>query len=186
MTADEPRAHAEADRADAGEHRAQYDPNAATTRVVPKVVRAGEVAYPVDVYNPTEEHAREAAVLEAEAKRHEKAAAKLEAWEDAACADAPTAARAACPLLVGVVAVDDVPRGARVRLRDGVDRAALVARMRCHAAFAAAQGGDAQGCPLYVKGVQIDDEGGWIVFRARGADEAATIRRELRSHGVVH
>jgi len=90
------------------------------------------------------------------AAAHERAAAELERFEAAECSGIPVETRAACPLLHDVVEIDDVYGGARVVFAGNVSVPEVVARIRCHVAFARARAfADAEDCPLYVRGVRV-------------------------------
>ena len=58
----------------------------------------------------------------------------------------------------------EVPGGVRLRLRDQRDADELVARARCHLAHARTRGFPADDCPLYGRGVRVDQRGRVVDF----------------------
>jgi hypothetical protein len=118
------------------------------------------------------------------AAEHEAMADKIEAFAAAECAAVPAGARAACPL-VPVAAVEDVDNGVRLHLRADQPRDEIVARMRCHLAFARAAGQlRAHDCPLYIGGVEIAPapDGSGIDLIARSSAVAKEIRRRANAY----
>jgi hypothetical protein len=149
-------AAAEARKA-AATHRQQFDPYARTTAGTPT---ASEPGLPMmdDGFgdNPTAWRVAQAEVLEAHARGHEAAAAALERFEAAACAEVPARERGACPMLPAHASVQQIDGGVRIRLDVAADLAKIAARMRCHLAYARALGFDrAPACPLYAAGVDV-------------------------------
>lgn len=147
--------------------------------------------YPVNSYNPGGEYLARARELEAHAREHRAAAAKLEAFEQDECKGFPPATRAACPLLGAVEDIHDIPNGVEVRFSPRTCVSAVVAHMRCHLAYARAYGFDmVPDCPLYVQGLVIraSDDGKAVdligpdtrtanLIRARAREEAILVRR---------
>ncbi|MGZ3406234.1 MAG: hypothetical protein ACXVAN_07295 [Polyangia bacterium] len=114
--------------------------------------------YPIDLYpyNPTDRALRDAERHVRHAREHEAAAVALEGFEDNECRDFAPKARAACPLLGPVMAIEDRANGVHFVLPSGAQVEAIVAHMRCHLAFARARAfADAGDCPLYMRGVEI-------------------------------
>jgi hypothetical protein len=106
--------------------------------------------------NPTEGHLATAAQHEKHARQHEAAARALEKFEEGECGKVPAATRAACPLLGPVKSLEDIPGGVRARLVPGTPVDLVVARMRCHYAFARARGfSENVTCPIYIRGIEI-------------------------------
>jgi hypothetical protein len=120
----------------------------------------------------------------AHAAEHEALADKIEGFAAAECVDVPAGARAACPL-VPIAAVEDVADGVRLRLRAGEPVDEIVARMRCHLAFARAEGHlRAPDCPLYITGIEIAraPDGSGIDLIARSSAVAKEIRRRAHAY----
>jgi len=162
MSASGHRAEAERERAQAAEHASRFNPSASA----PPAVRMGEpgevpsLSY-VQVMptgNPTAHHVVEAKAHLAHAREHEEAAVALERFEDGACAGVPAAARAACPLLGPVRAVEDVGDAVRLRYAPGTPPAELEARARqlaCQVAWARTRGFPPSSCPIARRGLTV-------------------------------
>ncbi len=155
LTALEHRNKAAEYEAKAEAERQQYDPS----RTREAIVRSPFVDLPdspVREYNPTATHLDTADRELRRAARHSKAAAKLEAFEDAACQQLPSRVRASCPLLASQVAlVQNDKKGVLLTIKDGADAKDIEQRLQCHLAFARANGFDTPSCPLFVKGMSI-------------------------------
>jgi hypothetical protein len=180
-SAEEHRRIAAHESALADAERAKYDPAA---RAIPpfQVQNIPEVGE----YNPTERHLKLAATHAAHARQHASAAADLERFEDGACKPLAPAARAACPVLGPIVAVEDIDHGVRLRPADANAIDPLVALMRCHLAYARTRGfANVPDCPLYMRSVEIrlSADGHAIELTS---PEAPTVH-ELRDrvHGLV-
>ena len=193
MGADEHRDAAVEHRARAAEEERQYDPADTALRPVPGPMIASPRGEPLaqeplllEEYNPTAHHESAAARERAEAQAHERAAVKLEKLEDDACAAVPAGTRASCPLFGTVLAVEPYIGGARVKLKDASTAPALVARMRCHAAFAAKLNKEERAslvdCPLYVDELKVDLDGDWIILRSSAPGAPEQLRALLRQH----
>lgn len=119
------------------------------------------------------------------AEQHEAAAVALEASEEQECKSIPPKARAACPLLGPVQELLDRGDGVRIVFPPDTDVAALLARMRCHLAFARARGfSDVAECPLYMRDVDISApaaDGNAIEVRSRDAAIAYQIQIRARA-----
>jgi hypothetical protein len=179
MSAQEHRAEAAADRAQAAREEAQFDPNqtvsgpATTGRITP---------WPEVAYNPTASHLSAAWSLRAHAAAHERAAKQLERFEEAECAAFAAPTRAECPLLTQVSSLEDIPDGVRLHLVPGAQRDVVMAHFRCHYAFALAQGfSDLPPCPLYVKGLRIapGPAADSIDLTAAGSGPVAELRKRF-------
>ena len=180
MSADEHRQHAAEERAKADVHSARYDPNAGE-----EVGTGGPFGYGfgVSVYNPTGHHATEAAEHRAHAEAHEAAAAALEKFEDEACKELPPKTRAVCPLLGQIDDATNVSDGVAITPSPSVNREALVAHMRCHLAYAATAGFEGMdSCPLYVKGVTLEDDGSKLVLHAADAASVKAVQSRTATH----
>jgi len=192
MSAAEHRAEAQHERDLAKEDADRYRPSAARavnlTPVAPN--DTGGIIFPISVYNPTEGYLSQADKHREHAREHERAAAKLEKFEEGECREFPERTRAACPLLGPVTKIDDVDRGVRVTFAPGTRVDAVTAHMRCHYAYARAHGFDARvSCPLYMPGLEIEPAGAAAVdlkvhdkaqvddLRARAREEAVFTRR---------
>jgi len=135
-----------------------------------------------------EEHRRKAEESHEHARQHAAAAAYLERFEDAACAEIPPSGRAACPLLGPLVRLDDVPGGVRATFVDASRVRPAIAEMRCHYAFARARHFDqASSCPLYVRGIEIRPGLDPRQVEIVAHDEASIrlIRQSSRSQAIV-
>jgi hypothetical protein len=111
--------------------------------------------FPVSVYDPARQEIDAADWHFTHAEAHEKAARELERFEEEECRYFPAESRSACPLLGPAVAYREVPRGVEVTFAKGVPGVAIAAHMRCHQAYARARGYD-PGCPLFIKGLEIE------------------------------
>jgi hypothetical protein len=137
------------------------------------------------VYNPTQDHVHLAHAHLEHAAAHERAAAELERFEDGACGPIPSAERGACPLLVGVALLADVPGGVRLGFDPSVDVGAVVARMRCHLAYARTRHFEMAGCPLYTPGLTIARAATHVVdLIAADVTGVATLRQRAREEVV--
>ncbi|MBK7863020.1 MAG: hypothetical protein IPJ65_31315 [Archangiaceae bacterium] len=155
LTAAEHRELATLHEAKADAERQQFDPS--QTRDA--VVRSPFTDLPdstMNTYNPTAEHLTAADRELRRAAQHSKEAAKLEAFEDAACQALPKEQRASCPLLASQVSqVTNDRSGVLLTLKDGADASGIEKRLQCHLAWANAVGFDRPTCPLFVKGMSI-------------------------------
>jgi hypothetical protein len=155
------REEAAKERALADQHAARYDPKATRPGPLPEAMATDSAGssrqWSKARENPTEVELARADRLRAHAKAHEAAAAALERFESEACQGIPAVERSACPLLGPVASVENLPKGIRLRLAVPASRASVVARMRCHLAFARTRAFEQPiTCPLYLKGLQID------------------------------
>jgi len=155
LTALEHRVKAAEHEARAEREQRQYDP----TQSRQAMTRSPFVDLPDGPfrdYNPTSTHLARADRELRAAAEHSKAAAKLEAFEDAACQQLPSRVRAACPLLASQVAhVQDIKKGVLLTIKPEADAQQIEQRLQCHLAFARANGFDKPSCPLFVKGMRI-------------------------------
>lgn len=166
----------------ADRHRGEYDPNATETRYSRRTdVGSGQIQY-----NPTRGHLSEAESHEEESRQHVDAATELERFEGAECQNVPAATRASCPLLHEVSSVADIEGGVRLRAVTPAEAAALVARIRCHLAFARSHGRvGMETCPLYAPDVQVRSAPGGIVeLTSTNEGTARLLRERTRTHAV--
>jgi hypothetical protein len=118
---------------------------------------SGATVYQPRSDDPAELDRERAARHRAHARAHEEAAAELERFEAQECKGLLPAERFACPLLGPVSAVTDVPHGVRIRLSHPEAAPVVLARMRCHLAFARARGFERVAtCPLYLRGLRLE------------------------------
>ncbi|MDX2019566.1 MAG: hypothetical protein SF187_04945 [Deltaproteobacteria bacterium] len=169
-------------------HESQYSPNA--TEVSPFRARSGDgdLTEATAVVNPTEIHLTQAQWHKAHAEAHLKAAQQLERFEDEACKGTPVKERAACPLLGPVTHIRDVEGGVAIDLSPKVDAAQATAVMRCHYAFARTRGfaPEAAACPLYVRGLNIEQAGAHTVeITAKDAATVKHVRDSARAESVA-
>jgi len=119
------------------------------------------------------------------ARQHEAAALELERFESQECSGIPSGERSACPLLRGAGVVADVAGGIEIRFRDGAPVDDVQRRMRCHFAYARARGFDeADGCALYLKGIEIDRTDARVI-RITAGDPQTTARLRTAGHEQV-
>ncbi|MCZ7683548.1 MAG: hypothetical protein M5U28_34130 [Sandaracinaceae bacterium] len=177
ITAEEHEREAEEEEREAAEHDAQYDPDARTAGGQEAAARFG-----IGVYNPTEGHRAAAEEHRAHAEAHRRRAEQLRAFEQAECAEFPAETRAACPLLIGVERVEDVPGGAAITFAEDVDLTPVVDHIRCHLAFAAAEGLEGmEECGLYVLGARVELRERTIVLTTTERRQVAELRRRVRA-----
>lgn len=188
MSAEEHARQARAEEAAADRHEAQYDPAAVETREATGGVAArNEGGGAVRSVNPTAVHREEAATHHEHAEQHAAAAQALRAYEAAECRAFPPETRAACPLLSDVTGVTDIAGGVRISFAPGAPLDALIARMRCHFAYARTRAYEGmQSCPLYIRGVDVRAGAGNSI-ELFGADPATVhaIREEARMTTTV-
>ena len=183
MTIDEHKAAAAAERENAKADAARYSKEADTIAMtMPSSTNA--TAEPTYVtYNPTQRYLDAAAQHERLAKAHERAAAKLAAFEDQACKPFSAAVRAACPVLGAINRIQPLTDGARVELVNVAEADAVAQHIRCHIAFGDAHGEDAvDGCPLYIKGLKVKAKDGALLFTTTSASDTAKLNAMLAEH----
>lgn len=187
MSAAQHRAAAEHERSEAEQHSKEYDPHA----ISPRDPSGGEdIIYGVDdvywagdVYNPTAPHRSLAEAHQDLAHAHEAAAKSLEQFEEAECKAFPASTRPSCPLLGPVASVEDIERGVRLRLSEGFAVEPVAAHVRCHFAFARTQGYEGMdACPLYLKGLRVQEGEGFIDLLLDDGDQIEALRSRARAH----
>lgn len=179
------RQEAARERARAEDAYARWQPNARTPLPAAPIGSVdGPRMYPIELYpyNPTDRALADAERHVRHAREHEAAAVALEGFEDAECRAFAPKARAACPLLGPIAAVEDRANGVRLALADGAPVAAIVAHMRCHLAFARTRGFTGIGdCPLYMRGVEIALSAGGRGVDVTSRDPAVVREIQLQS-----
>lgn len=158
----------------ADQHGRRFDPHA--TANDPEAPGAsGIIAVPRIVYNPTQWHLKEAVQHSKHAHDHEAAAAALEKFEAVECRAFAPRARATCPFFGPIHEVQPIDDGVRLVLDEGTPTAELVAHIRCHLAYARAQGWEIPSCPLMVRGVDAT-----LLPDGRSIELRSTERRVVR------
>ena len=166
-------------------HEGEYDPDARSTVPLGSPSPTSEAWYGLDVYNPTAGHLVEAQQHEDLAAEHRAAAATLEHFEQAECAQFPAETRASCPLMGQVARVTDVDGGVRIELIEGTNRDAVADHMRCHVAYARTQGREGMShCPLYVEGASVGSDGALTLTTNAGPAAVTDLRRRARAHAA--
>lgn len=189
MSAAAHRREAVREQEEADRHVAEFEPRATqpVTPMGPVVDVEDTYIYPTTVYNPTEHHLDEAVRHHAHAAEHDAAARELERFEEAQCGELPPETRSACPILHGVASIVDVPHGVRITFAPDEPVAAVVAHLRCHAAWARTRGYPAEmSCPLYRKGIRVvpDADGKSIDVTIDDADMVDVIRKQIRREAL--
>jgi hypothetical protein len=187
LSAEGHRKEAVAQTANSRAHEEQYTPFFA--ELSPSRDRSGDadLLNAAPVQNPTETHLTAAQWHKAHADAHLEAAKSLEAFEDEACRGVPAKERGACPLLGPVTAIRDVDGGVAIDLSPKVDATKATAVMRCHYAYARTRGfsPEAAGCPLYVRGLMIEQAGKHTVeITAKDAATAKHVRESARAEST--
>lgn len=186
MSAEEHQRHAEKHQKVSEEHQEQYKPRARATREEAPVDPEKDI-YTVDVYNPTEHHQASAEQHQRHAEQHRQAAQKLLSYEGDHCAQFPKETRSACPLMGQIKAVEDIEGGARITFHKNVPIQATVDHMKCHFAFARAEGYEGmKTCPLYLKGVSVEaqDDGQSVILTTDDPAAVEPLRKRSREHAT--
>ena len=155
----------------AAQQQARYDPSAREFEL--SSLPGGDGAWVPVSGNPTRDELQQAQALRAHARAHVNAAKALETFEDAECQSVPKEERGACPLLGPVARVEAISTGLRITLAHPELTEVVVARMRCHLAFARTRAFDVPSCPLYVRGLDIQPGAKPGTIELRGATPAA-------------
>lgn len=117
----------------------------------------GAVFYGEDIYNPSDAHACEAHQHRERAQICREIADRLRAFEEAECARFPADSRASCPLLLDLESVENIEGGVRLTFSNTREIEPIIDHLRCHIAFAAAQGTEGiDSCALYVPGSRVE------------------------------
>ena len=165
--------------AKAEEHAAKYDPAGTSAQS-----SGSDAAFEGVDFNPTDVHNLQAEKHHKHAADHTAAAAALKAAEEDACKSIASDSRSWCPFLGPVAATQNTSNGVRITVREGVDMDALMARVRCHLAFANTQGLEGMDrCPLYVPGVQVERSGpSSIELSTKGKASIRDLQRRVAAH----
>lgn len=164
----------------AREERDRYDPSK-LMRPAPRgpgSASFGKVDAPFESYEPSDAHLQAADRELIEANAHLAAARSLEAFEDQACGGLSAAQRSACPLFASSVRrVEWAKDGFKLLFKQASEAAQTYPRLRCHLAYAMANGFDRPSCPLFVKGTTLRQEGAdGIVFAGDSVEVARALR----------
>lgn len=188
LSAEEHRRLAAREHAASATHASQWNPQAARpTPFRNPIDSVQNPPFTAEVYNPTDRHLQSAEKHHQHARQHEAAAQKLEQFEEQECRSFPPATRAACPFLGPATQVRDIDKGITVRMADSVRVDAVVAHMKCHAAYAQARGYPPDTtCPIYVPGVSIRQGANPREIELTVADPAqvAELRKRARDEVV--
>jgi hypothetical protein len=143
-----------------------------------------DVSFPSRVYNPTRKYRAQADALRRHADQHLAAAAELERFTQAECAQFSPEIRKQCPLIGNVVGVEEIESGVSLELRQGMPLDAVVAHMRCHHAFGREHGAGVHDCPLYIAGIQVElgSDGKSVTITSRDPRSVDTIRKRARRY----
>jgi hypothetical protein len=180
LTAEQHEREAAREDEEARSHRDEYDPGA-------RALIGARVANPSlgtgpEVYNPTERHLGEADEHRDHASAHRARAAALRAFEAQACRGLTDAEREACPLLLGLASVEDVPGGVRLTFAPDQEIGPVIEQLRCHVAFAAARGRDGiEECALYVHGAELEVHGRTVMLTTAEREHVEELRRRART-----
>ncbi len=162
---------------------ARYDPDARAL-----LGASGPVALLVaapEVYNPTDRYRERAQRHRQHANQHLERAAEYRTFEARECALVPSETRDACPLLVDVERVDDVDAGVRITFAAYSEMEPVVQELRCHIAFAAAEGREGmESCALYVPGAQVSVEGHAVLLTTNDRHYVGELRRRARQQAL--
>jgi len=112
------------------------------------------------------------------------AAAELERFTQAECAQFAPESRKVCPLIGNVVRVEEIEGGVRLGMRQGMQLDTVVAHMRCHHAFGREHGAGVHDCPLYITGIQVGlgSDGKSVTLTSRDPRSVDTIRMRARRY----
>lgn len=167
----------------AEQHDAQYDPNARVSPP-PDAISGSEFGFAGTELNPTEVHRMQADKHRKHAEEHAAAAEWLRRAEEDACELISPTSRSLCPLLGPVVAVQDTTTGARIFVLKGTDVEAMIARIRCHLAFARTHGGEGMdSCPLYLPAIEVYQVGPLeIELSARRQTSVRPLQQRVADH----
>ncbi|MDZ4695535.1 MAG: hypothetical protein SGI86_10330 [Deltaproteobacteria bacterium] len=188
MGAQAHREEARKEQAEANADQASFDPAAAQPSPFRDRGGAGDSVSGVPLYNPTEGYLRKSDWHRQHARAHQIAAEKLERFEASACEGIPAKERTACPLLIRVTKIEDIPDGVRVTFMDGTDPTPIVKNMQCQQAYAKTHGfaEESDACPLYMVGLDIRQTKNQtaIELTANLPSTVETVRRNIRTQAI--
>jgi len=149
-----------------------------------EVVAGSDFAFEGGEFNPSEGHNTQAKRHARHTEEHLAAAEALVADEEEACKSIAPESRSWCPLLGPVVATENTPHGVRIAVEEGTNIEELIARIRCHVAFANTHGRQGMDrCPLYVKGVEVERAGpDAIELTAKRKAEVRELQKRVAEH----
>lgn len=161
----------------------QYDPNAPGSRYS-EVIAGSDFAFEGTTFNPTEGHNIQAQKHRKHADVHLAAAAALRSAEEEACTSIAPESRSWCPLLGPIVATENTSDGVRISIKEGTNVEEMLARARCHIAYGNTQGREGMDrCPLYVKGVQVEQTGpNTIELTVKGKANMQELQERVAAH----
>lgn len=182
MSAAEHREQARAEDSKAAGHEGQYDPKGDEEHLTGSP--QDSFTYELTTYNPTGKHLDQGAAHRDHASAHRQAARELERFEQSECAKFPPKTRAASPLIGQVASATNIEEGVRLTVAKGVNRDAMLAHMRCHAAYAATLGFKGMDTsPLFIQGVSIEAAGDdAITLMAQDPTSIAELQKRTAAH----
>jgi len=114
------------------------------------------------------------------AEAHRRRAEELRAFEAVECAQLSADQRASCPLLLHLQAVVDIEGGSRLTFADDQNIGPVLEMLRCHIAFAAAQGREGiDECALYVPGATLRSEENVVLLTTDQVEHVDELRRRV-------
>lgn len=184
MSAEEHRRAAKLHEEEAEKEATGYRPAAVDWRTRTEEYRPELDGFPSYFYNPTEDHLAHTQGHRDQAEAHLRAANALEAQMTAECRPFERAERPKCPLLGAIERVEDLPRGVRLTIMDGIDITGLVAHMRCHFSLGRVVGTDRMPtCPLYLPSLVFErGHGRTVDVTTTDGSIVDTVRTRMREH----
>lgn len=178
LTAAEHRNEAAIHHAKANQELSKYEPASRRERPGPF---ANEMTTNLWEFDAPEPHLAAADRHRRQAHEHLKAAQTLEVFEDRACEGLSTEQRAACPLITpSLSSVQELEHGVRLLFKPTAPTELLIKEMRCHLAYAKAQGFEHPSCPLYLKGVELKANAHGVDVVSANSQQAQEIRSEAK------
>ena len=142
--------------------------------------------FPQTYYDPARPEIDQADWHFAHAEAHERAARELERFEEKECRYFPPQTRSVCPQLGPAVGYQEIKSGVQITFDREVPAGAIAAHMRCHQAYARANG-YGLGCPLFLKGLDIRvtaDEHG-VTITTGDAKDLSELRERAKKQIIV-
>ncbi len=166
----------------AAEHAQKAD-EASQSRYA-EVLTGSDFAFQGTEFDPNGTHNVQAQKHRRHAEAHMAAAEELRNAEEEACASVAPESRSWCPLLGPVAATEDTPNGVRILIKEGTNVEEMVARIRCHIAYANEVGRKGmERCPLYVEGVEVEQTGPRTVeLRTEGKGNVRELQKRVAEH----